>query len=284
MKDYDVIFIIGPTSSGKTNLSIEVARAIDGEIINGDAFQVYRKMNIGTGKITLQEQGDIPHHLFDIIDYQQSFDVSQYQSLARSCIEDIKARGKVPIIVGGSNLYIDSIIYNYQFNDNPDYTKVKAKYDNMNIDTLKEIINKANIKLNHSDYNNHKRLAALAAKVELNLNISNNKEELIYQPLFIKIDIDRNLLYDKINHRVDKMISDGLIDEVKQFEPNYLSQQAIGYKEVHQYLDGNLDLDACIELIKKKTRNYAKRQQTWINKYPAEIVIKQEGNIWKKIN
>lgn len=284
MKDYDVIFIIGPTSSGKTNLSIEVARAIDGEIINGDAFQVYRKMNIGTGKITLQEQGDIPHHLFDIIDYQQSFDVSQYQSLARACIEDIKARGKVPIIVGGSNLYIDSIIYNYQFNDNPDYTKVKAKYDNMNIDTLKEIINKANIKLNHSDYNNHKRLAALAAKVELNLNISNKKEELIYQPLFIKIDIDRNLLYDKINHRVDKMISDGLIDEVKQFEPNYLSQQAIGYKEVHQYLDGNLDLDACIELIKKKTRNYAKRQQTWINKYPAEIVVKQEGNIWKKIN
>lgn len=284
MKDYDVIFIIGPTSSGKTNLSIEVARAIDGEIINGDAFQVYRKMNIGTGKITLQEQGDIPHHLFDIIGYQQSFDVSQYQSLARACIEDIKARGKVPIIVGGSNLYIDSIIYNYQFNDNPDYTKVKAKYDNMNIDTLKEIINKANIKLNHSDYNNHKRLAALAAKIELNLNISNKKEELIYQPLFIKIDIDRNLLYDKINHRVDKMISDGLIDEVKQFEPNYLSQQAIGYKEVHQYLDGNLDLDACIELIKKKTRNYAKRQQTWINKYPAEIVVKHEGNIWKKIN
>ncbi len=284
MKDYDVIFIIGPTSSGKTNLSIEVARAIDGEIINGDAFQVYRKMNIGTGKITLQEQGDILHHLFDIIDYQQSFDVSQYQSLARNCIEDIKARGKVPIIVGGSNLYIDSIIYNYQFNDNPDYTKVKAKYDNMDIDTLKEIINKANIKLNHSDYNNHKRLAALAAKVELNLNISNNKEELIYQPLFIKIDIDRNLLYDKINLRVDKMISDGLIDEVKQFEPNYLSQQAIGYKEVHQYLDGNLDLDACIELIKKKTRNYAKRQQTWINKYPAEIVVKREGNIWKKIN
>lgn len=284
MKDYDVIFIIGPTSSGKTNLSIEIARAIDGEIINGDAFQVYQKMNIGTGKITLQEQGDIPHHLFDIIDYKQPFDVSQYQSLARACIKDIKARGKVPIIVGGSNLYIDSIIYNYQFNDNPDYTKVKAKYDKMDIDALKEIVNNANIKLNYSDYNNHKRLAALAAKLELNLNISNNKEELIYQPLFIKIDIDRNLLYDKINIRVNKMISDGLIDEVKQFEPNYLSQQAIGYKEVHQYLDGNLDLDACIELIKKKTRNYAKRQQTWINKYPADIVVKQEGNIWKKIN
>lgn len=284
MKDYDVIFILGPTSSGKSDLSIKIAQDVEGEIINGDAFQVYCDMNIGTGKISQTEQADVPHHLLDIVDYKTPFDVSQYQILARDKIEEIKARNHVPIIVGGSNLYIDSVIYNYQFNNNPNYTKVKEKYDNMDINELQTLIKNNNIKLNNSDFHNHKRLAALAAKLELNLHINNDKEELVFKPLFIKIDVERDKLYDKINHRVDKMFQQGLVNEVKQFEPNYQSQQAIGYKEVHQYLAGDLSLDETINLVKQKTRNYAKRQITWINKYPIDIIVKQEGTTWKKIN
>lgn len=284
MKKYDCIVLLGPTGSGKTDLSLQIAHQINGEIINADAYQVYKNMDIGTGKIKHNQMQNINHHLFDIVDYDQAFDVNMYQTLARNCVDEIINKGKVPIIVGGSNLYVDSIIYDYEFLTHPDFFKVKAEFETYDLATLQKYIHDANIKLNNSEFNNHKRLVNIATKIKLNLDLTANNKQLVYQPLFIKIETDRDSLYKNINQRVDQMFDDGLVNEVRQFKSNYNSQQAIGYKEVHQYLNQELDLDSCIELVKQKSRNYAKRQITWIKHYPSDIVVKREGNIWKKIN
>lgn len=284
MKEYDLIVLLGPTASGKTDLSIKIAKQINGEIINADAFQVYKKMNIGTGKATDKELNLVPHHLIDIIDYQQEFDVNQFQKLARSKINELLRQNITPIIVGGSNLYVDSIIYDYQFNNNDLFNDYKKLMQNMDIKLLQDYIIKHNIELNNSEFNNHKRLVNHVLKHYLNLDVNNNKKQLVYKPLFIKIDIDRDELYNNINNRVDKMFNQGLIDEVQQFNKDYNSQQAIGYKEVHQYLNQEIDLNTCINLVKQKSRNYAKRQINWINKYDTDIIVKREGNKWIKKN
>lgn len=284
MKVYNIIVILGPTASGKTELSLEIAKQVNGEIINADAFQVYKKMDIGTGKILPEEMQGIKHHLIDIIDYDEEFDVSKYQILARQTIDNIIKQNKVPILIGGSNLYLDSVIYDYQFTENDKLQETIKKYEEYNLEYLQNIIDKKNITINNSEYHNHKRLARIIAKDELNIDNNNNKHELLYKPLFIKIDTNREVLYDKINKRVDKMFELGLVDEVKQFNPSFTSQQAIGYKEVHQYLNNEIDLNTCIELVKQKSRNYAKRQITWINKIDADVIVRKEENIWNTIN
>ena len=265
MKDYNIIVILGPTASGKTELSLEIAKQVNGEIINADAFQVYKKMDIGTGKILPEEIQSIKHHLIDIIDYDQEFDVSIYQILARQTIDN-------------------SIIYDYQFTQNDKLQETIKKYEEYSLEDLQNIIDSKNITINNSEYHNHKRLARIIAKDELNIDNNNNKHKLLYKPLFIKIDTNREVLYDKINMRVEKMFEQGLVDEVKQFDPNFTSQQAIGYKEVHQYLNNEIDLNTCIDLVKQKSRIYAKRQITWISKIDADVIVRKEDNIWNTIN
>ena len=284
MKDYNIIVILGPTASGKTELSLEIAKQVNGEIINADAFQVYKKMDIGTGKILPEEMQNIKHHLIDIIDYDQEFDVSIYQILARQTIDNIITNNKVPILIGGSNLYLDSVIYDYQFTQNDKLQETIKKYEEYSLEDLQNIIDSKNITINNSEYHNHKRLARIIAKDELNIDNNNNKHKLFYKPLFIKIDTNREVLYDKINMRVEKMFELGLVEEVKQFDQSFTSQQAIGYKEVHQYLNNEIDLNTCIDLVKQKSRNYAKRQITWISKIDADVIVRKEDNIWNTIN
>ncbi len=284
MKDYNIIVILGPTASGKTELSLEIAKQVNGEIINADAFQVYKKMDIGTGKILPEELQGIKHHLIDIIDYDQEFDVSIYQILARQTIDNIINNNKVPILIGGSNLYLDSVIYDYQFTQNDKLQETIKKYEEYSLEDLQNIIDSKNITINNSEYHNHKRLARIIAKDELNIDNNNNKHKLLYKPLFIKIDTNREVLYDKINMRVEKMFELGLVEEVKQFDQSFTSQQAIGYKEVHQYLNNEIDLNTCIDLVKQKSRNYAKRQITWISKIDADVIVRKEDNIWNTIN
>ncbi len=269
-KNSDVIVIVGPTSVGKTKLAIEIAKEYNGEVISGDAYQVYRKMDIGTAKVTETEMEGVIHHLIDIIDYQDEYNVQMFQKSARELISDIKKRGKMPIIAGGTGLYVQAVLFNYEFGEDPQYQKLKVENEAKSLVELQEIINNSNINLNSSDFNNHKRLVVVATKIMLNKPLNSNANEPFYDKMqMIGLTTDRETLYERINKRVDLMVEQGLFAEVQQFKPDYQSQQAIGYKEIHRYFAGELTKEATIDLIKQNSRRFAKRQYTWYrNKMP----------------
>ena len=280
----EILVIMGPTASGKTELSIEIAKEINGEIINTDAFQVYRKMDIGTGKIKENEKKGITHHLLDIMDYDEEFNVKIFQKLARDKIKEIISRGKKPILTGGSSLYINAIIKNYKFDENQGFELLKKENEKKSLKELQDIIKSKGITLNNSEFNNHKRLVNGVSKLMLNQELENNKDEIVITSDILIIDVNRDELYEKINNRVEKMFDEGLIDEVKQFDKREISQQAIGYKEIHSYLDGEIEIDEAISLVQQKSRNYAKKQITWINNQMEGIHIIKKGDIWIKKN
>ena len=261
-----IIVILGPTAVGKTKLSVEIAKRINGEIINADSTQVYRKLDIATAKVTLEEKENIPHHLFDIKDITEDYTVFDYQKDCRLCIDDIISRCKTPILVGGTGLYIKAALYDYKFTHDDNNT-----YDELSLD---ELYNKVICmdKDNTIHKNNRKRLVRALNYMEATNNPYSKKDKsdkLLYDTLFIGLTCDRNILYDRINKRVDVMVSNGLINEAKKvFDSNIRTKAVltpIGYKELFPYFDGVKNLESCLDKIKQNSRHYAKRQYTFFN-------------------
>ncbi len=261
-----IIVITGPTAVGKTKLSIELAKKYHGEIINADAVQVYKGLDIGSAKVTKEEMEGIPHHLFDIKDVDEEYTIYHYQQDCRRLISEIQERGNTPILVGGTGLYIKAALYDYKLSEE----KEKNTYENL---STEELYNEL-IKLDKNvviDKNNKRRLIrALNYYKENNKSISENKtDKILYDAIFVGLTTDRENLYNKINDRVDTMVKEGLLEEVKSFYENGIRtkplQSAIGYKELYDYFDGNTSLEVAIDNIKKNSRHYAKRQYTFFN-------------------
>lgn len=263
-----VIVITGPTAVGKTKLSIEIAKRLQTDIINGDAYQIYQKMNIGTAKPTDDEKQGVTHHYMDFLDSSKTYSIAEFQKGVRECIDDLTSKNKVPLIVGGSGLYIDSVIKNYQFLEEK-RSNEQSKYDSLTNEELHQVL--ANLdpdKASEIHPNNRKRVLRAIELISSNVdNTSRSKKnELVYDALIIFLNDNRESLYDRINKRVDKMLADGLIEEVKNIGINnysMTSKVAIGYKEVIQYINNEIDYNEMVELIKKNSRHYAKRQFTW---------------------
>ena len=262
-----VIVITGPTGVGKTKLSIELAKKLNGEIINADSTQVFKGLDIATAKVKEEEKDGIKHHLFDIKDITDNYTVYDYQKDSRKKIEEILKEGKTPILVGGTGLYIKASLYDYKFEDESSINN----YDEYSNEELYNMLK--NIDQNTDIHpNNRKRIIrALNYYNSTNKPLSDKEKnnKLLYNAIFIGLTIDRNTLYNRINKRVDLMIKDGLIDEAKKIYDTNIRTKAvltpIGYKELFEYFEGNKSLDECIELIKQRSRRYAKRQYTWFN-------------------
>lgn len=262
-----VIVITGPTAVGKTKLSVELAKKINGEVINADSTQVYKGLDIATAKIKENEKEGIVHHLFDIKDITEDYTVYDYQKDARKLIDDILKRGKTPILVGGTGLYIKACLYDYKFEKD-------VKFNDYSTLTNEQIYNKLKLVDKNIDIhvNNRKRLVNALNYYELTGKLFSEKEKtdkLLYDTIFIGLTIDRKLLYDRINKRVDIMVKEGLIEEALKIYKSNIRTKAvmtpIGYKELFDYFDGVKSMDECIELIKQNSRRYAKRQYTWFN-------------------
>ena len=268
-----IICIVGPTGVGKTKLSIELAKKINGEIINADSTQVYKGMDIATAKVTEEEKEGIPHHLFDIKEINEDYTVYDYQKDCRLKIEEIKKRGNTPIIVGGTGLYIKAALYDYKFEE--EYKSI-LEYNNY---SNEELYNKLlSIDPNTDIHkNNRKRVIRALNYYDQNNDAISNKEktnELLYDVLFIGLTTDREILYDRINKRVDIMLENGLIEEALNIYNTNIRSKAvltpIGYKELFEYFDNKTTKEEAIELIKQRSRKYAKRQYTW-NKHQFNV-------------
>lgn len=261
-----VIVVLGPTAVGKTKMSVELAKIFDGEIINADSTQVFKELNIATAKITEEEKEGIVHHLFDIKDKEEDYTVYDYQKDCRNCIDDIISRGKTPILVGGTGLYIKAALYNYEFDDmitHNDYSNISNEdlYNKLlSIDPNTQI-----------HINNRKRVEhALDYYDATGKIIGNTKsDKLLYDTFFIGLTTDRDILYERINLRVDKMVEAGLLEEAKYIYDSNVRTKAIltpiGYKELFPYFDKEISLEEALDKIKQNSRRYAKRQYTWFN-------------------
>lgn len=260
-----VIVITGPTGVGKTKMSVSIAKLLDGEIINCDSMQIYKGLNIGTAKIKEEEKEGIPHYLFDIKNVNEDYSIYDYQIDARKVIDDILSRGKTPILVGGTGLYIKSAIYDYKLNKE----KSNNDYEDYTKEELYEMLVKIDPKIKIDKDNKRRLVRALNYYIENGKMISSNKtNELVYDTIFIGLTTERSKLYSIINSRVDKMIDEGLIEEVKSFFDNKIHTKplvnGIGYKELYGYFDDKLTLGESVDLIKSNSRHYAKRQYTFL--------------------
>ena len=260
----DIIVIVGPTGVGKTKLSIELAKKLDAEIINGDSVSIYKKLDIGSAKPTIKERENIPHHLFDIREVTEEYSVYDYQKDVRRLIDEITSRGKRIIIVGGTGLYIKAALYNYEFTSEDDM--VMNDYNDLStekiVDKISQYMNISNI-----DIHNRKRLVRLLNKLENNETITNKKDEALYPIKVIGLTTDREYLYERINQRVDNMIHNGLLEEVtclkEYYKDSRILNSGIGYKEFSEYFFHGDSLEHVIEKIKQDSRRYAKRQYTF---------------------
>ena len=259
-----LIVVVGPTAVGKTALGIELAQQFNGEIISGDSQQVYRHLNIGTAKATPEEQAAVPHHLIDVRDVDANYSVYDFVAEASQAIMEIASRGKVPIIVGGTGLYLQSLLEGYHLGGEVDQEKLLAyrkDLEQLSDEVLFEKI--ADLGKKIPEINRRRAIRALElAKFGQNLE---NKET-NYEALLIGLNDDRQVLYDRINHRVDLMLEKGILDEAKWLYDNHRNVQAaraIGHKELFPYFTGDASLEDCVEKLKQNTRRFAKRQLTW---------------------
>lgn len=259
-----IIVITGPTGVGKTKLSVELAKRINAEIINGDSMQVYKGLDIATAKVKENEKEGVIHHLFDIVDPTYTYTVYNYQKDCRKAIEEIASRGKNIIIVGGTGLYIKAALYNYNFNDE------STSYDFSNKTNLElfEEITKHNNEMN-IHINNRKRLERELTKIYNNTTSLGKGNEVLYPFTIIGLTTDRDNLYERINNRVDVMVQDGLIEEARNLFDRGINSKAIntgiGYKELYKYFNNEISLEEALDLIRKNSRHYAKRQYTFFN-------------------
>ncbi len=259
-----VLVVVGPTAVGKTKISISLAKHYGIDIISGDSVAIYKRLDIGSAKPTKEEMDGVCHHLIDIKDPKESYSACDFQREARKILD----QNDFTLICGGTGLYIQAALFNYEFNAPARDLDYGKKYENLSNQELYDLLLKKdpNIDREKLHPNNRKRvLRALEVKEELDLSIHsfNHKNEALYDYFIVYLSLDREILYERINKRVDKMVSDGLIDEVKALYDDGIYPHAIGYQELVPYFDHDITLESAIEEIKKNTRHLAKRQETW---------------------
>ena len=259
----EIIVIVGPTGVGKTKLSIELAKRLDAEVINGDSVAVYKELNIGSAKPTLEEREGIPHHLLDIVTIEDEYSVYDYQKEVRKVIANLQAKNKNIIIVGGTGLYIKAALYDYRFTEGT----TNNNYEDL---TEKELLER--IKAYHvecKEVHNRKRLVRLLNKLENNEEITNYKDNCLYNIQVIGLTTTRDILYERINKRVDIMMDNGLLAEGTGLKEKYknsrILKSAIGYKEFYDYFYNEVSLTEVLNNIKRDSRRFAKRQYTFFN-------------------
>lgn len=284
-----VICIVGPTASGKTSLSVELAKKINGEIISADSMQIYKYLNVGTAKVTEDEMQGIVHHMINIVSPEQDFSVADFKNMCYKKIDEIIKRGKTPIIVGGTGLYVSSVILDMNFEEQKIDTeyrdelyKIAKEFSNQYVhDLLKEVDFRS---ANEIHPNNLKRVIRALEMYKFNKTksnhieeekkrISNNKPKYDFKLFCLRLD--KEILHERINKRVDNMIQEGLEEEAKVVYklPTCTAKQAVGYKEFFEYFENKIDLNRVVEDIKLKTRQYAKRQMTWFKKMPNVVYL-----------
>ncbi len=265
-----IYVIVGPTGIGKTKLSIALAKHFNTEIISGDSVQVYKELNIGSAKVTVDEMNGVTHHLIDILEPTEDFSVALFQKLVREKITQIQKEDKVPIIAGGTGLYIKSVLYDYNFSNTKRNIEQESKYNDLTNEELHQILQEKDLESSSNIHpNNRKRvLQAIGRSTNNKVSENKNKDIPVYDFKIIGLNLERSELYELINKRVDKMIEEGLIEEVKALYDRNItgnSISAIGYKELYQYFDNVVTLEESIDKIKQKSRNLAKKQFTFFN-------------------
>lgn len=278
-----LIILTGPTAVGKTALSIELAKKIGGEIISADSMQVYRHMDIGSAKITKEEMDGVPHHLIDILEPDEEFHVALFQKLAKEAMEQIRLRGHIPIVVGGTGFYIQALLYDIDFTENEDEGgNIRRELENVakekGADYLHERLREIDPKSADAIHaNNIKRVVRalefyyLTGKQISEHNETERAKESPYAFLYYVLNTDREILYKRIEERVDSMLKEGLIDEVRYLKEmgmnrGMVSMQGLGYKEILDYLNGMCSLEEAVSVLKRDTRHFAKRQITWFKR------------------
>ncbi len=257
-----IVVVVGPTGVGKTKMSIELAKRYNAEVISCDSMQIYKKMDIGTAKVTKKEMDGVIHHMIDIKDVSEDYSVFDYQKDARKILDKLLDDNKNVIIVGGTGLYLKALLYNYEFKENNN-KKDFSSYTNEELyNMVKQIDNETKIHIN-----NRQRLESFLNNHDKDDKVVSNK--MLYDAKIIGLTRPRDELYDTINKRVDEMIENGLIKEARVFYDNKIKSKAINtaiaYKELYMHFDGKITLQEAVDLIKKRSRNYAKRQYTWFN-------------------
>ena len=292
MNKKPLVIISGPTAAGKTDLSVSLAKLINGEIISADSMQVYKGFDIGTAKTTSEEMSGIKHYLIDELEPDEEFNIFEFKTRAEKYINEIVSKGKIPVIVGGTGFYIQSVIYDVNFSEEGADRSYRKQLEHTAVekgpgylhDMLKSI-DPSSAEAIHA--NNVKRvIRALEYHHETGQMISEHNQEQRakgsdYNFAYFVLNRERSVIYDRINRRVDKMIEDGLIDEVQKLiasgvSPDSLAMQGLGYKEIYAYLDGRLSLEDAISLLKQSTRHFAKRQITWFKRERDVIWLNYE--------
>ena len=286
-----LIILSGPTAVGKTELSIKLAHETDGEIISADSMQVYRTMDIGTAKIKPSEMDGIPHHLIDIIEPEDEWNVSLFAEYAKKAVNDIYSRGKVPVLVGGTGFYIQALLYDVEFSEEDDneirkrLTKESTRLGAHALHERLKEIDPVSAEIIHE--NNVKRVIRALEFYELHHmpisehNKTQSERKSPYDFRYFVLSDSREKIYDRIDRRVDKMLETGLVDEVKGLmdrglDLSYVSMQGLGYKEIYKYLTGEYTLDEAVYILKRDTRHFAKRQLTWFRREKELMMISRE--------
>lgn len=287
-----LIILTGPTASGKTALSVALARRIGGEIISADSMQVYRHMDVGSAKVTREEMDGIPHHLIDVLEPEEAFNVTRFQEMAKAAVEEIRKNGHIPIVAGGTGFYIQALLYDIDFTENDgdmayrhELEQTAAAQGPGVLHRLLREVDEPSANAIHE--NNVKRvIRALEFYKKTGTRISDHneverKKESPYSFAYYVLTMDRERLYERIDMRVDRMIEDGLVDEVKRLRAmgctrDMVSMQGLGYKEILDFLNGEMSLEEAVYVIKRDTRHFAKRQLTWFKRERDVSWINQE--------
>ncbi|XMB66380.1 tRNA (adenosine(37)-N6)-dimethylallyltransferase MiaA [Mycoplasmatota bacterium zrk1] len=294
-----VLVIVGPTGVGKTSLSIKLAKILNGEIISGDSVQVYKDLDIGSAKITKAEMDGVEHHLIDFLEVDEEYSVATFQKEVREKIEEISKKGKLPIICGGTGLYIKAVLTKYEFEENLKRDDFINKYDSLDNEILHNLLKEVDpVSAESFHFNNRVRVIRALEYYEKSgklISDRKNSDIELYNSVIIGLRMERTKLYARINERVDEMISEGLVKEVEYLVSKRKYINAIGYNELFKYIDKKISLDDAIELIKQNTRRFAKRQFTWFNnqmntnwidvdELSKEEIVKNSLNLLKEID
>lgn len=281
-----ILCVVGPTASGKTAYSIELAKGNNGEIVSCDSMQIYKYMNIGTAKATAEERAEVPHHMIDFVDPNRDYSVADFVTDARACIAEILSRGKMPVLCGGTGLYIDSVLKSVEFSPQKRDDKLRdelwKKAEQDGAESVYEILKELDpIEADKVHYNNVKRVIRAIEICKTTGMTKTEADKLsigkpMYNPTIYGLNMPREKLYERIDRRVDIMVEQGLVGEVRQLlnmgiRRDSTAMQAIGYKELVRYIDGLCDFETAIEDIKRESRRYAKRQLTWFRRNPDII-------------
>jgi tRNA dimethylallyltransferase len=273
-----LIVLTGPTAAGKTALSIKLAKALGGEIISADSMQVYRHMDIGSAKITKEEMDGVPHHLIDVLEPDEEFNVVTFQTLAKKVLEEIYSRGNIPIIAGGTGFYIQALLYDIDFTENEEESPIRSELEAMEPSSLYALLKEVDPESAAQIHENNVRRVIRAVeyyrltgeKISVH-NAAMRKKESPYHFIYYVLNMDRSKLYERIDRRVDLMMEQGLVEEVERLKEmgchrGQTSMQGLGYKEILDYLDGQTSLEDAVYILKRDTRHFAKRQITWFKR------------------